>query len=115
MATILDSFGSLLIAIFKRSIEIPEFFMRFIMCLILIFTGLIYNEIIILNFCGLQKNTKLFLENKSKIETTIGKITVNFLEIEKDIIKQEGMENGISLKDILPNESCESFSSSIIY
>ena len=113
MATILDSFGSLLIAIFKRSIEIEEFIIRFIFCLILIFAGLIYNEIIILNFCGLQKNTKFFLEKKSKFETTISEISVNYLEIEKEIIKQEGMDNAISLKDIIPEEVCESYGSNV--
>ena len=32
----------------------------------LIFAGLIHNEFIVLNFCGLQNYTKLFLEKKAE-------------------------------------------------
>ena len=35
---------------------------------ILIVTALIYNEFIILNFCGLEKYTKLFLQKEAKKE-----------------------------------------------
>ena len=110
LATILDSFGSLLISIFKGSIEITEFIGRFILCLFLIFTGLIYNEIIILNFCGLQKDTKLFLENESKTDILQTKMNENDLEI----TKQEGMSNAVNLKDLSDDEQNESFNSSII-
>ena len=33
--------------------------------MLLIFAALLYNEFIILNFCGLQKNTQLFLQQKA--------------------------------------------------
>ena len=110
IATILDSFGSLLIAIFKGDIEILDFFSKFILYLILIFAGLIYDEMIILNFCGLQKNTKLFLENQSKIEmlqTTINETNENNIEIENEIIKQEDMNYAICLKDIKDDDNHE--------
>ena len=33
--------------------------------ILLILAALLYNEFIILNFCGLQKNTQLFLQKKA--------------------------------------------------
>ena len=114
MATILDNFSSLLIAIFKGDIDIAEFFSKFIFYLILIFNGSIYNEIIILNFCGLQKYTKLFLEKKSNIDMLQTTINENDLEIENEILKQEGMSNAISLKEIPFEEHYESNESNSI-
>ena len=110
MATILDSFGSLLISIFSGDIEIAEFFMKLILYLILIFVGLIYNEIIIFNCFGLQKNTKLFLEKEANMDisqTIIKNQTIyeNDSDTEKEIIKQEGMKNAIKLKDISDKEN----------
>ena len=112
MATILDSFGSFLIAIFKRSIEIEEFIIRFIFCLILIFAGLIYNEIIILNFCGLQRYTKLFLQNEANTDISQTKIkNTTFTESEvgneEELINQE-IINSIKLKEFLDEEDNES-------
>ena len=45
--------------------------------LIYILACLIINEIIILNFCGLSENTKVFIEKRQKKET---KLLVNFEE-----------------------------------
>ena len=42
--------------------------MKLILHLILIFAGLIYNEIIIFNCFGLQKNTKLFLDKEANMD-----------------------------------------------
>ena len=105
MATMIDSFGSLIISIFDRNIEISEFFLRLALCLVLVFAGLIYNEIIILNFCGLQKFTKLFMEKEARadiIQTNIN--LIGDAEIDNEIIKQEGMNNAINLKDIIDEE-----------
>lgn len=109
MATMIDSFGSLIISIISRNIEIPEFFLRLILCLVLIFVGLIYNEIIILNFCGLQKYTKLFMEKEAKADiiktkfNSVGEIEIDS-EIDNEIMKQEGMNNAIKLNNILDEE-----------
>ena len=35
---------------------------------IVLFSSLIYNEIIIFNFCGLSKNTKIFVDQRMTIE-----------------------------------------------
>ena len=112
MASILDNFGSLLISIFSGDIGLLEFFSKLILYIILFFSGLIYNEIIILNFFGLQKNTKLFLEKESNMEITQTIIknhtfeeNENNLEIENEIMKQEDMKNAIKLKDISVQEN----------
>ena len=42
----------------------PEFILHPIGPIICFFSLLIYNEIIILNFCGLSKNTKKFVEQR---------------------------------------------------
>ena len=114
-ATILDNFSSLLIAIFKGNIDIQEFISKFIFYLLLILTGLIYNEIIILNFCGLQKYTKFFLEKKSNIDMIQTTINENNIEIENEIIKQEGMNNAISLKEIPVEDNYEPSKSSMYF
>ena len=51
---------------------------------ILLFSSLIYNEIIILNFCGLNKNTKIFVEYRQNEE---------LIELEKN-------QNEIVLQDL---------------
>ena len=113
VATMFDSFGSLIISIFYGNIEISEFFLRLGLCLVLIFAGLIYNEIIILNFCGLQKFTKLFMEKEARADiiktrfNSIGEAEIG-LEVDNEIIKQEGMNNAINLKDIIDEEDFDS-------
>ena len=43
----------------------------YILFLIIIFASLVYNEVIILNFFSLSKNTKKFIETRAKTETEI--------------------------------------------
>ena len=45
--------------------KMPEFILHPIGSIICFFSLLIYNEIIILNFCGLSKNTKKFVEQRT--------------------------------------------------
>ena len=54
--------------IIYKNIEISEFFLRLLIYLILIFTSLVHNEFIILNFCQLQKHTRIFLEKEAEID-----------------------------------------------
>ena len=42
-----------------------------IMCILLILSALIFNEILVINICGLAKNTKLFLEYEAEKENSI--------------------------------------------
>ena len=41
------------------------------MCILLILSALIFNEILVINICGLAKNTKLFLEYEAENENSI--------------------------------------------
>ena len=41
------------------------------MCILLILSTLIFNEILVINICGLAKNTKLFLEYEAENENSI--------------------------------------------
>ena len=65
VASILENIGSLLISIIFVEIDIKEFFIKLALYILLILAALLYNEFIILNFCGLQKNTQLFLQKKA--------------------------------------------------
>ena len=112
MATILDIFGSLLIQTFFGNIKISDFFVGLIIYSILIFAGLIYNEIIILNFFGLQRFTKLFLEIEAKTDISQIKFNNNTfdeddLEMDEEIKKQDDLKNAIKLKEISDEEDKE--------
>ena len=95
MASIFESFGSLLLSIIYRKIDIQNFFLKFCLYLILIITALVYNEFIILNFCGLEKYTKLFLQKKANndIQQTIININDEDIISESENIKQYEMTN----------------------
>ena len=103
---IIENFDSTIILMIYRELELKEFFIKFSLYLVLIFASLIYNEFIVLNFCGFQKNTNLFLQKKEieDLELTILNNNENelFPEDEKD--KNEI----INIKENLNNESRES-------
>ena len=63
--------------------------------MILIITALVYNEFIVLNFCGLEKYTKLFLQKKANndIQQTIININDEDIISESENIKQYEMTN----------------------
>ena len=73
VGTVLETFGSFLITTFDGKVEVGEFFYKFVIYFISILAALIYNEIIVLNFCGFQKYTHLFLLKKANkdLELTI--------------------------------------------
>ena len=68
----------------KDSVQQPV--VRLIIYIILIFGSLIHSEIIVLNFCGMQKNTKLFLEEKEKME-------LNEIGLNKSINDSNNLDN----------------------
>ena len=57
VASIFENFGTLLISIIYGDIKIEEFFIKLTIFFILILAAFIYNEFIVLNFCGFQKKT----------------------------------------------------------
>ena len=65
VACIIENVASLLISIIYKGINLSEFFTKLIIYIILILAALVYNWFIILNFCGFQKYTKLFLQFKA--------------------------------------------------
>ena len=69
VATVLETFGSLLMSIFFDKIDNwTEFFIKLVVYFILILAALVYNEFIILNFCGFQKYTEQNLRRNSNAE-----------------------------------------------
>ena len=52
----------------KEGEKMPEVFLKPIGYLIVLFSALIYNEILIFNFCDLNKNTKKFVNQRLNME-----------------------------------------------
>ena len=65
IAEIFENFGLLIINLIKKSIDVDGY-LRIIMYILLIITSCIYNEFLVINICGLSKDTKLFLEYKEE-------------------------------------------------
>ena len=55
----------MIISIIYGNTELPEFFIKLALYIVLIFAGLVFIEFIILNFWGFQKYTKLFLQKEA--------------------------------------------------
>ena len=104
MASIISYFISSLFSIFlSENDKISNFFYKLGIYLVLIVTSLIYNEFIILNFCGLQKYTQLFLQKEANedIQQSIINIEDGDLYSEEDNIKQCEIS---TVKDNLNND-----------
>ena len=105
IATILDNFVSLLISLIYGQVKVGEFFIKLLIFLILILAALIYNEFVVLNFCGFQKYTHLFLlrEADKDLELTLYK-NINENELfpgneninKKDRINTKNRESSIT-------------------
>ena len=106
VGNIIENFDSTIILMIYRELELKEFFIKFSLYLVLILASLIYNEFIVLNFCGFQKNTNLFLQKKEieDLELTILNNNENELFPEDENDKNEI----INIKENLNNESRES-------
>ena len=107
MASIISYFISSLFSIFlSENDKISNFFYKLGIYLVLIVTSLIYNEFIILNFCGLQKYTQLFLQKEANedIQQSIINIEEGDLYSEEDNIKQCEIS---TVKDNLNNDDNE--------
>ena len=107
IGTSLERFGSLLTSIFQGGSINLEFFLKLALCILLIIVSAVYNEIIILNFCGLQKFTKLFMEKEAKKDlmqmefNLISRCnTENDLDTEGEISKKDEMSNGVNMSYI---------------
>ena len=58
-----------IIKMIQNGISIPDDILYLIGYIIILLSSLIYNEIIILNFCGLNKNTKILVEKRQSQES----------------------------------------------
>ena len=108
VASIFENFGTLLISIIYKDIKIEEFFIKLAIYFIIILAALIYNEFIVLNFCGFQKHTKLFLQRNASMEQ-INNIN-NINNIDNDIVSEDENINKneiINIEDNLNNEHLE--------
>ena len=104
VATVLENFGSLIISIIYGNITTGEFFLKLVIYFILIIAALVFNEFIVLTFCGFQKYTHLFLlkEANKDLELTILNNNENELFPEDEISKNElfpEKENDLSSED----------------
>ena len=125
VATVLETIGSLIISIiFDEEMKVGEFFIKFAIYFISILAALIYNEFIVLNFCGFQKYTHLFLlkEANKDLELTILDNIINELfpedkydesdlyskdennENEKIINKKENLNNELGKSNLNENK-----------
>ena len=68
ISQIFESFGTLirLWIVEPNKTDLPV--LRMFIFFILIFSSLIYTEMIVINFCGLQKYTKIFLDDLEKVD-----------------------------------------------
>ena len=85
LVIITDAINPLLVwiqTIINSSGEIPDDVLYPIGYTILLFSALIFNEIIIFNFCGLNKNTKKYVNERINIE--MEKIQKNMDDIESN-------------------------------
>ena len=66
--------------------------LRIIMFILLILSTCIFNEFLVINFCGLSKNTKLFLDYEAKKEINKDKQNKKNIELEES----DASENSLS-------------------
>ena len=86
ISNIFESTGTLIRLWITEKDSVQQPVVRLIIYIILIFGSLIHSEIIVLNFCGMQKNTKLFLEEKEKME-------LNEIGLNKSINDNNNLDN----------------------
>ena len=80
-----NSISSIISCIYGKQ-ELKRFFLKLAVYFILIISALVYNEIIILNFCGLEKYTKFYLLKAAHddIRQTLDKNNDNDIEGEEN-------------------------------
>ena len=117
VATILENIGSILIAIISGNIRVIEFFINIVVYIILILAALVYNEFIILNFCGFQKHTNIFLQKKANIdiELTFAENNENELMPEDEDDKIETINNKNNSQDELRESNLNEIDNIIPY
>lgn len=101
---VFENFGILFYGIIEKKDEDKEkkfFFilvLKIIIYIILFISVAIFNEIIIINICGLSEKTKLFLDQESKLEKLCEKTDENL----DDVNLEHNFEEDHSSEEILP-------------
>ena len=102
VASVFENFALALISICYKEISVEDFFISLALYILLILAALIYNEFIILNFCGFQKYTYLFLQKEANKDLELTILNDNEKEDENDrnILFPEDEDNGNEEKDL---------------
>ena len=89
MAQIFEGLGLLIVYIIRDSISLDRS-LRIILYILLLIIACIYNEFLVVNICGLSKDTKLFLDYQAKKEK---EDLILFEKINEDVNLDETFEN----------------------
>ena len=91
ISRIFENFGIFMINIIQKSINIDSIFgIRIVMYILLIIASFIFNEIFVINICGLAKGTKLFLDYKEQNDLSLIKDISN--DISSDLVSESELE-----------------------
>ena len=97
IAQLFENFGIFIIDLIIHGADsLENLTIKIIMFILLILTSFIYNEILIINICGLSKNTKLFLDYEEKVDISLSGLNANdkernteFIELSDYLLKKE--------------------------
>ena len=89
LAQIFEGLGLLIVYIIRDSISLDRS-LRIILYIFLLIIACIYNEFLVVNICGLSKDTKLFLDYQAKKEK---EDLILFEKINEDVNLDETFEN----------------------
>ena len=90
-----------------ESLEIIHLIIRIICLIIMGFGILMFNEIIIVNKCGLQENTKKYLAIKAKIDFDISNRRTSFIPDDENEFYDDNVNNNIQDNNINNNNEKE--------
>ena len=91
----IENLGLLIVNIIIKGPDSEKYvIIRIIMHILMIFASLMYNEFLIINICGLGKNTQLFLDYRAEKEfNDIGVINDedgnNYIELDEKVPKKD--------------------------
>ena len=94
ISNIFESTGTLIRLWITEKDSVQQPVIRLIIYVILIIGSVIHSEMVVLNFCSMQKNTKLFLEIKEKIE-------IEAIDFDKDLdesVKEQSENIVVSMR-----------------
>ena len=95
---IFENFGIFIINIIQKSIQINYIFgIRLVMYILLILSSFIFNEILVINICGLADGTQLFLDYKEQKDLLLAKDN-NSSDILTESEKEENSESKIKIE-----------------